>query len=133
MGDAFTKQGVAFDVALVSPARRSAETFALVRGRWPAPLEVRPEPRLYGASVGDLLAIIADSPPAAKSLLLVGHNPGLHELAVQLVGDDPGAAGLHTKLPTGTLVEIRLDCGNWKQAASAHCRLLRLLRPRELD
>ncbi len=133
MGEEFRKLGLGYDLALVSPARRAAETFALVRGRWGADLEVRPEPRLYAASLADLLAIIDDVPAAVERLLLVGHNPGLHDLALQLAqgGSSPLKTALAANLPTGTLVEFGLRTETWEQHGSGE--LLRFLRPRDLD
>ncbi len=136
MGEEFRKLGLDYDLALVSTARRAADTFALVRDCWGRgpDLDVRPEPRLYAASLDDLLAIIAETPSAVERLLLVGHNPGLHQLATRLVqgGASPLETALAAKLPTCTLVEIGLRTQAWVQQ-QAGGDLLRFLRPRDLD
>lgn len=134
MGDEFRELELDYDLALVSPARRAADTFALVRGRWGADLDARPEPRLYAASAEDLLAIIAQTSAHVEGLLLVGHNPGFHELALQLASDDgsPERTALAAKFPTGALVEIGLRTQSWAQATESRGEVLRFIRPREL-
>lgn len=132
MGRELRKLGLAYDLAMVSTARRASETFVLLEQQWGGGLEVRPEPKLYGASVDRLLAVIAETPVTAEALLVVGHNPGLHDLSLRLAGSDPAAAALAGKLPTASLVEIALDVESWDQAGSAEGRLLRFLRPSDL-
>ena len=135
VGEEFRKLQLDYDLALVSPARRAVETFALVSGGWGIDLDLRSEPRLYGASLAELSAIIAEAPPQVERLLLVGHNPGLHDLAKRMSSDDgsPARASLAAKLPTGSLVEIVLGSGSWAEAAASPGELLRFLRPRDLE
>ncbi len=135
MGEEFRKLGLDYDFALVSPASRASDTFAQVRERWGPNLDARPEPRLYGASVENLLAVIAQTPADIERLLLVGHNPGLHQLATQLTTDDgsPHRMALAAKLPTASLVEIGLHVESWAESAGSTGNLLRFLRPRDVD
>ncbi|MBA2771295.1 MAG: histidine phosphatase family protein [Sphingomonas sp.] len=134
MGEEFRKLELDYDLALVSPARRAAETFALVHDRCRSELQKRAEPRIYAASVENLLAIIGETPVPIERLLLVGHNPGFHELAMQLTkgSDSPQRTELAAKLPTGSLVEIGLGKRSWAQADSGG-ELLRFVRPRDFD
>ncbi len=134
MGEEFGKLGLAYDLVLVSPARRAAETFAGVSEGWGVELDSRSEPKLYAASCDDLLGIIAATPVQVERLLLVGHNPGLHQLAMQLARGKGSAfrEALAPNLPTGSLIEIGLHTSTWPQAAAGG-DLLRFLRPRELD
>ena len=135
IGAEFRTLGLDYQLALVSPARRAADTFALVRDGWGADLDVRAEPRLYGASFDDLLAIIAETPPEVERLLLVGHNPGLHQLATRLTSGEgsPSQSALSAKLPTGSLVEIALRSDSWQPVPKVGGELLRFLRPRDLN
>ncbi|MBA3527045.1 MAG: histidine phosphatase family protein [Pseudomonadota bacterium] len=134
MGEEFGKLGLAYDLVLVSPARRAAETLAGIREGWGVDFDSQPEPKLYAASSKDLLDIIAAIPVQVERLLLVGHNPGLHELAMQLTKGSGSVfrEALAPNLPTGSLVEIGLHTSTWPQAAVGG-DLLRFLRPRELD
>ena len=60
-------------------------------------------------------------------MLLVGHNPGLHEL-----GDAARAAGSRRTFPTGALAELRLDVDDWKDLQPGGAELVQLVVPREL-
>ena len=133
MGKQFRELGLAYDLALVSPARRAADTFALARAAWGIEPEVRVEPRLYHASPPQMLRLIADIPPDVRRLLVVGHNPGLHELALHLTrgGKSAERSKLAVKLPTGALVEIQLRCEQWSGLGEGE--IVRFLRPRDLD
>ncbi len=135
MGEVFRSLGLSFDLALVSPARRAAETFDRLCKRWGQEITAREEPRIYGASVDGLLDIVGQSGSEIGRLLLVGHNPGLHELAVELTRAylSPEAAVLAAKFPTGSLAEIELPIRNWAEVQGATGRLVRFLRPRDLD
>ena len=133
MGRQFRELGLAYDVALVSPARRAADTFALAREAWGIELEVRVEPRLYHASPPQMLRLIGGIPPDVGRLLIVGHNPGLHELGLHLTRGDKSAerSALALKLPTGALVEIQLPCEQWSEPDEGE--IVRFLRPSDLD
>ena len=120
MGDEIRKLGLSYDLVLSSPAARAAETAAL------AGLDPRFDQRLYDASAGELLAMVQQSEDSLKALMLVGHNPGFERLASRLIGQQ-------LDMPTGSLVEIQLPIDNWRDAADGSGRLLRFLKPKELD
>lgn len=133
MGEAFKDLGLNYQRALVSPARRAADTLALVQQHWGAELDICADARLYEASLEDLLAIIGETSPEVERLLLVGHNPTLHQLALHLVNaaDSPDRRSLEGKLPTGALVELGLRTNRWA-ALGEGGELRRFLRPRDL-
>lgn len=135
MGKELRALEIGYDVALISPARRAAETWALLRERWTTDLAVREEHRLYGASSKQLGDIIAQAGIESDRLLLVGHNPGLHYLAFDLTQGDtsPLRGQLAGKFPTCALAEIKLPIENWSDIAGARGILSRFLRPCELD
>jgi len=119
------------DLALVSPAERAQETWRLVA----AALDKRPrteiDERLYSASPQKLLEIIAE-PRKARSLLIVGHNPSLHEFALQLIasGNAEAREELSEKLPTSGLVVMELPIDDWSLARPRAARLERFVTPR---
>ncbi|MDH5355452.1 MAG: histidine phosphatase family protein [Gammaproteobacteria bacterium] len=80
------------------------------------------EDSIYEAEVHHLGAIICQTSPQLRRLLLVGHNPGLEMLARQLVGIMPKSITGEV-MPPATLVHIVLD-GEWHRAleANAHCQ-----------
>lgn len=133
MGREIRALALEFDLALVSPARRAAETFELV-GR-ELDVEWRFEPRLYLASPAEMLGMVSEVADAVTRLLLVGHNPGTHELALRLIEGDPSPAArlLDAKFPTGALAEIALPVERWEDAGDSRGSLTRFVRPRDLD
>ena len=84
MRGAMHELGLAPDVVLVSPARRTQETLAALEPWDDTPLIEAMEP-LYLASAEELLAILRGVNETVRSVLLIGHNPGMHELAVMLL------------------------------------------------
>ena len=120
--------------ALVSPAARTRETWKLVSAKLPdAPAANLPK-KLYGASAEDLLAQIRQVSGKVGTLLLLGHNPALEELARQLAGDESDGsalAGLREKFPTAALARFKFD-GKWKELGPGTARLTHCLRPKDL-
>jgi phosphohistidine phosphatase len=74
------------DLVVCSPARRARETCVRVVEELVADPEVRVEERLYPGSPDDLLAVVRELPDEARTVLLIGHNPGLEELVEELAG-----------------------------------------------
>ena len=85
MRQAMLDLGLAPDVVLVSPARRTQETLAALEPWDDTPL-IEPVEALYLANAPQLLAVLRDVNETVRSVLLIGHNPGMHELAVLLAG-----------------------------------------------
>ena len=121
------------DLALVSPAKRARQTFDLVA---PALGEVpmRFEPRIYEAPAERLLAVLGEAEPAIRALLLVGHNPGLEELAALLVGhgDRYAFARMGRKFPTAALAVIDFPVEDWRDVKPGAGRLDRFVTPKTL-
>jgi phosphohistidine phosphatase len=126
------------DRALISTAVRARETWNIVRQHISG--ETLPDlagllPDLYGAAPTQLLALIR-SPAArnARRLMIVGHNPGLHELALGLIGggDAAGRAALARNLPTSGLVVIDFAVENWDDIAFGGGQLARFVSPKLL-
>lgn len=120
------------DLALVSPARRTRETWDL------SVAEMRPAPTMeladgiYDASVENLFDIVAGSQP--QTLMLVGHNPGLQELAILLTatGDIDMRERLHEKFPTSGVAIIDFAFDAWSDLHPQSGRLERFLSPADL-
>jgi phosphohistidine phosphatase len=119
------------DLALVSPATRAQETWALVAGAFAQPRRYASEDRIYNATAEMLLAVIGGA-RKAETLLLVGHNPGLHDLAVRMIasGDVNMREQLKEKLPTSGLVVIDLPIEDWSLIRLHAGRLERFVSPR---
>jgi phosphohistidine phosphatase len=121
---------------LVSPARRTRETWRLVNDAWqPAGAEVAEEARIYAASLGTLLALVRETPADVPSLLLIGHNPGFAELAA-LLSDPAAAAGgdyarMTRRYPTAALAVIDFAPDDWRVVPESG-RLERFVTPKQL-
>ncbi|MGR4862203.1 SixA phosphatase family protein [Caulobacter sp. LARHSG274] len=112
MGKMLAQAGLAPDLALVSSARRTRQTWEAVAPAFPA---ARAEFRrdLYHAEAQDVLAAIRDDAPDHGTVMAVGHNPGLHELALRLAMGGPAdpaqLARLRGKFPTSTVAVFTID------------------------
>jgi phosphohistidine phosphatase len=91
------------------------------------------EDRLYGAGAVDLLSRLREVPDDVDALLVVGHNPGLQELAIDLAAaSDAGAfRRLKEKFPTGALATFTTP-GCWNELGAGTARLESLIVPRDL-
>ncbi|GAB1716698.1 MAG: putative phosphohistidine phosphatase, SixA [Nitrobacter sp.] len=132
------QQSLLPDLVFISTAVRARTTWDIVRQRISD--DVPPEiaahlPDLYGAQPTQLLALIR-SAAAQKSrrLMIVGHNPGLHELALGLIGggDAAGRAALARNLPTSGLAVIDFAAESWNGAAFGSGQLARFVSPKLL-
>jgi phosphohistidine phosphatase len=115
IGQHLRDEGIAPDLVLCSSAARTRETLERIG------LSGVVEHDLYGASATELLARLRDVPPSVESVLLIGHNPGTHDLALVLTGEPAD------KYPTGALATIELD--EWTAGSG---RMIAFVRPREL-
>jgi phosphohistidine phosphatase len=119
MGKRLARRELSPDRLLTSTAlraRQTAEYLADALGL--AANAVRVERRIYLASPGELLAVLAKVDPAVDSLLLIGHNPGLTELTNRLL---PKLK--LDNLPTAGAVGVECDCAGWHDIDSAEFTL----------
>jgi len=122
------------DLVLCSSARRTQETLARVQRQLGSEPPVEIEPGLYLASCETLLERIRELPDDVERVLLVGHNPGIGELAERLAREGPRGLreSLGEKFPTGALAIVRLSGPRWSDARLGG-RLEIFVRPRELE
>jgi phosphohistidine phosphatase len=122
------------DRAIVSPARRTRETWDLVAtGLRPAPRVIYDE-RLYDATPQAILEIIKECGRNVTSLLVIGHNPGLHETATLLVatGEADVRQRLNEKFPTSALAVIDFALDDWSRLHAQAGRLDHFVSPKLL-
>lgn len=134
VGRALAKRGWLPDLALVSPALRTRDTWRLVSADWKARVPTEFVLALYEASAADILAKLRQADAAAGTLLVVGHHPGLEEFARRLAGVGSDAAALRTleeKFPTAALARFAVD-GDWAGLAFGAARLTHCLRAKEM-
>jgi phosphohistidine phosphatase len=125
-------------LVLVSHAIRAHQTWEIA---WEAMKELAPEPvvelvpDLYGADPTQLLQIIRDASASDPArLMLVGHNPGMHELALALTGGGDASArrALADNLPTSGLAVFDFNTDDWTDVAFRRGRLVLFVSPKLL-
>jgi phosphohistidine phosphatase len=121
------------DLVLVSPARRTMETWDLVRPVL-GEIEIRPDRRIYEAPVGRLLAVLHEVRPEARTLMMIGHNPGFEDFAAFLAGDGDRDSILRMgqKYPTAGIAVIDFPNRSWSDVARKSGRLERFATPKAL-
>ena len=123
-----------FDHVAASPAVRVRQTIDGVeeglRGRL-APIY---EKRIYLASSATLIELVAGFAAPCTNAMLVGHNPGLEDLLLELVpAGDTLRTEAEVKYPTATLAHLRFDIERWAQIDGGGATLAHFIRPRDLD
>lgn len=127
--------GLEPDVILVSSARRTLQTLEALEPWDDTPL-VEPMDALYLAAPQQILDVLHNVAETARSVMVIGHNPGLHETAMLLVGDAMTPANsdmrrLAEGFPTGALAEFAV-AGSWRGLVEGGGRLVRFLCPKDL-
>ena len=103
------------DLAVVSPAVRARTTWELASAELDQSPETRTDDRIYANSVGDLLDVVRELSDEIRTAVLVGHNPGMEELASRLAGEP-------VELPTSALAVFELASA-WSDAGSSAATL----------
>jgi phosphohistidine phosphatase len=131
LGAYMAHHGLVPDLALVSPAARAQETWMLLATAFAKTPRMQIDDRIYNSSPRNLLQVIAE-PRKARRLLVVGHNPSLHEFALQLIaaGNIEAREQLREKLPTSGLVVMDLPIDDWALVHPHAARLERFVTPR---
>lgn len=123
------------DLVLCSDAIRTRATLALLLTELgpPTPRIVYDE-ALYLAAPGTIRARLAEHGEGAHHVMVVGHNPGLHALALELTGEGErkSLALLAREFPTGALAVISFTTDSWKELTSASGHLEHFTTPRQL-
>lgn len=126
------------DQVLVSTAVRAEQTWEIASQ---AMKSLAPEPRvehlaeIYGAEPGQLLVTIRSACATdPKRLMVVGHNPGMHELAHALIagGDASGRKALADNLPTSGLAVFDFDIDDWNDVGFRRGQLAAFVSPKLL-
>jgi phosphohistidine phosphatase len=135
LGAYMASHGLIPERVVLSPAARCQQTWKYAAAAMkPAPAAMSVE-KLYDATPHAILAVIKDAPASAHSLMVVGHNPGMQELALMLIatGDVDAREALREKLPTSGLVVIDFALDDWARVHPASGRLERFVNPKSLE
>ncbi|MEU1288221.1 histidine phosphatase family protein [Kitasatospora sp. NPDC005856] len=123
--------GITPDLALVSTALRTRETWQLLAAELAARPKAVFEDRLYDASLGEHIAVLNETSDEVRDLLLVGHNPGVHALADALAGEAEGdllARMNRSGFPTAAIAVLTFE-GSWKAVEHGAARLTAFWAP----
>ena len=129
------RKGLRPDLVLCSPARRARQTWSLVARTLGEAIEVKELQSLYLGAPSRLLEAIRRAPEAAGCVMLVGHNPGMENLAMAIAGPQSKAkalARLNSKFPTCALAEIEFSADRWSDVDRGEGRLRRFVRTKDL-
>jgi phosphohistidine phosphatase len=131
VGDYMARHGLVPDLALVSPATRAQETWTLLAPCFGKSPKTANEGRIYNADCETLMRLIRETKDV-QSLLIVGHNPGIHDLAVRVIaaGDAKTREQVTEKLPTAGLVVIDFASDDWSRLHAHAGRIERFVSPR---
>lgn len=131
MGKHLAGRDISPDKVFCSTAVRTAETLLKLEEAYGRALPVKYIDKLYHASSNELLGVIATADESVSRLMVIGHNPGLHQLALMLAkfGDEQLREDLMMKLPTGTFVELEFTGCSWNGIKHAGGKLLNFITP----
>lgn len=134
MGKAMAERGIDPELVLCSSARRTRDTLDLVLPELRVEPKVIYEDALYHASAEQMLEMLHALQPGATRVMLVGHNPEIHSLALDLVGSGPKQYRdrLRAKYPTAGLAVINFENGLWKSVSVNSGTLSLFLTPKDL-
>lgn len=135
MGQYMKAQGLTFDHIIASPAVRVIETVDHVASGYGKRIEPIWERRIYLASSATLMDVLREMDDGAGHILMLGHNPGMEDLILDLVPETDGEmrSSVYEKYPTAALAQIDINIDHWADIDRGKGRLTRFVRPRDLD
>ncbi|WP_404481357.1 SixA phosphatase family protein [Novosphingobium sp. BL-52-GroH] len=138
MGKHIRDHGVGWKRVLASPAVRVTQTIEIAGEAAGETPPITWDRRIYLANSATLMDVLReqDEHGAPRTIMLVGHNPGLEDLIFDLVPDDgsnPLRDIVEDKFPTAAYAVIEFDIENWADLGEGCGRLVHLVRPRDLD
>jgi phosphohistidine phosphatase len=122
------------ELVLCSTAQRTRETLDIVLAGFAATPLIATERGLYLAGAESMLERLRDIEAGVQRAMIIGHNPGLHELAVTLAQKGPArlTSALARKFPTGALATFAVETP-WAELDPGDCRLDAFIIPAELE
>ncbi|APG62157.1 histidine phosphatase family protein [Sphingorhabdus lutea] len=136
MGDWIAKEKIIFDYVLASPATRVQQTINFFENGYGRALNPHWDKRIYLASSVTLIDLISQIDDAPVHVLMVGHNPGLEDIILDLVkqnSQSPLRDEVEQKYPTASFATIKLDIDNWADIENGNAQLTQFMRPRDVD
>lgn len=131
MAEHLREQAVMPGLVLCSPALRARETLARIEPALSGRVSALIEPELYAASAHRLLERLGEVDAEVDSVLLIGHNPGLQELAIDLAGSGEQLDSVRRRYPTGALATLEF-AGSWRDLRPGCAELVDFVSPQQL-
>jgi phosphohistidine phosphatase len=134
LADQLRLSGCRPHVVLCSPALRTRQTLDLVASGLGLQARTQVDDHVYAATVGELWRLTRELSDEASEAMIVGHNPGLHELALRLSehGDDKLRARVREKFPTCSFVTIAWGQDSWADLRRGDALLHDFVTPGDL-
>jgi phosphohistidine phosphatase len=119
-------------LVLCSPSLRTRQTLEAIEPSLGKGCSIELVPQLYAASERELLERLQALPESVTSVMLIGHNPGLQNLALVLASRGADLPQLEEKFPTGALATLVVQSENWPALSSGDAELVDYVVPRQL-
>ena len=134
MGAYMFNQHILPNKIMCSDATRTRETWAQIESVYIAPMNVEFSHKLYLSSAHEMAGMLEKLPEQVASVLMVAHNPGVHQLCLKLAkeGDEDVLDVMFLKFPTCALAIIELDNTPWSGIGSARGTLINFITPKML-
>lgn len=134
MGAFLAEHGLVPDLILCSSSQRTRQTLDLALTALSTRPETIFEDNLYHATVPALLRAIQGAPDAVQHLMVIGHNPGLQSLLLELTGSGSaeGRKGIAHKFPTCAIAVLTFEVVHWSDVQAGSGNLNIFITPRQL-
>lgn len=134
VGEYLKEKGWLPELVLCSDATRTVETLYLTEKSAGATFNRDISDKLYLASAGDIFRMVNACADHLQSIMVLGHNPGLHQFCFHLASRDALiGADIAFSFPTGTLVKLSLDVDSWQDVSpETKANLIGYLIPQEI-
>ena len=130
MADYLRSNAPGTDLVLCSSALRTRQTLERMTSAF-GEAEVLVEDELYGAGDDELLERLHRVSEGLQTVALIGHNPGISDLAIAVAGNGADVDRMRSKFPTGTLAVLEFD-GPWRDLGPGGARLTSFVTPKDL-
>ncbi|MBL8884525.1 MAG: histidine phosphatase family protein [Hyphomicrobium sp.] len=134
-GEMIAALGLKPSLILCSSAKRTRETLdvAMPEMKLPSHTEIVTDDKLYLASFMTLIEVLRETRDVHKCVLIIGHNPGLHEFAVALAGsgDTGPLTAMQDRFPTAALAVLEFKRSHWRDVRSGEGRLTAFWTPKK--
>jgi len=129
LGEWLASRGYVPEEVLCSDALRTRKTWSGIAPALPGTALLEIKPSLYNAGADVMLAVLRHA--KAKSVMMIGHNPGIAEFAARVASRAPVNPEFH-RYPTGATLVLEFDVENWSQLEAASGTVLDFIVPREI-